>query len=291
MKEHLFQRCRWKGGGGSSGAVSYPAYLEAIHVDWLGGTISQRMNDTMNTAFAASPFTGVSAYSPATPIADIATALTALGVVNTSLDYLTDFAAMTAALSVDPGIAAEVVAYNAEVDWNLTNIILPRFQRGMQDINAVYSSSFVLGEALIESQGTIQKAKFASEIRNRFMFVGLGTLADMWKFEGDFHRMYTSVVIEASRIKMVALKEQADRDLQIDESDAKWDLEVFAHGANLIAAISGGTSHAQGAKASPIASALGGAMSGAAMGSMVSPGYGTAIGAVIGGIGGYMSAQ
>jgi hypothetical protein len=181
---------------------------------------------------------------------------------------------MVSMIDTNPDIAAEIVAFNAEVDWNLNNVILPRFQRGMQTINAVYSSSFVTGQALIEAQGTIQKSKFAAELRKAFMFNGIASLIDMWKFQLEFYRVAQHYNLEKDRMKIVALKEQAETDLQIDESDAKWDLEVFAHGANVMAGISGGTTHSQGQKASRAASAVGGALSGASVGYAAGAAYG-----------------
>jgi hypothetical protein len=122
----------------------------------------------------------------------------------------------------------------------------------------------------------------------------------MWKFEADFQRVYTYMVIEANRIKIVAFKEQYETDIQLDESDAKWDLEVFANGANVMAAIGGGTTHSQGQKSSKVMSAVGGAMGGAAAGAATGAAIGASstgpyapvgalIGAVIGGIGGYLA--
>jgi hypothetical protein len=110
----------------------------------------------MNSAFSTSPFSGVAAYNPSTPLAASDVAVAALGAVNTALNYLTDYSNMVSAIGTNPNVAAEILAFDAGVDWNIANVILPRFQRGMQDINAVYSSSFVLGEALVEAQGTIQ---------------------------------------------------------------------------------------------------------------------------------------
>jgi len=93
---------------------------------------------------------------------------------------------------------------------------------------------------------------------------------------------YVRMSLEANRIKIVAMKEQTDRDAALDEEDALWDLEVFQYGANVLAAISGGTSSPKVKEPSALQSALGGAMSGAAAGWMIGGGYGAAIGAVIG---------
>ena len=94
--------------------------------------------------------------------------------------------------------------------------------------------------------------------------------------------------IEGKRIKIVAEKEELDMNTKIDESDALWDLEVFQHGANMLAAIGGGTANPKGKEPSQAQSVIGGALSGAAAGSMISPGWGTVIGAVLGAAAAYM---
>ena len=90
---------------------------------------------------------------------------------------------------------------------------------------------------------------------------------------------YVKIVIEAYRIKMVAKKEENAEDISIDEADAKWDLEVFQHGANVLAGIGGGVSGTD-KRPSLAQSVIGGAMSGAAAGAMV----GGPTGAIVGGI-------
>jgi len=98
---------------------------------------------------------------------------------------------------------------------------------------------------------------------------------------------YTQYAVESNRIKIVAKSEQATKDAEIDESDALWDIELFQHGANLMASASGGTAVTRTKSTGHSgASVLGGAMSGAAAGSMIAPGVGTIAGAVIGGVAG-----
>jgi hypothetical protein len=108
---------------------------------------------------------------------------------------------------------------------------------------------------------------------------------------------YSRAIVEAMRIKIVAKKEEADQNAVIDEEDAKWDLEVFQYGSNVMAAISGGTSMGSMKGTSKAASVLGGAMTGAAGGAMVAGAtygsaagpYGAAIGAVLGAAVGLLS--
>ncbi len=97
--------------------------------------------------------------------------------------------------------------------------------------------------------------------------------------------------MEANRLEIVATKEQDDTDNMIAVKDGRWDLETYQYGANLLAAIGGGTllpsgSSSGGDNPSTGTSALGGALAGAAIGSSVGGGWSTIIGGALGGIAG-----
>ena len=62
-------------------------------------------------------------------------------------------------------IVADGVAFAAQLDDQITTTVLPRFRRGMQDINAVISSAFPIGESIIESFRNREVAKHDSGIR------------------------------------------------------------------------------------------------------------------------------
>ena len=411
--------CKGGGGGGStgSGAIAYPAFMEAVHADWLNNTgadnIASSVTDIMNAALGNSPWVGQVAYDPGADITAFEAAITAFaamlaGIVDTT-DWDTLYTQAVASLGapavlavVDEVVAdkvvgdiavldkavgnivdtsdvlgiteamivADVAAFADQLDDEITTKILPRFRGGMRDINAVVSSAFPIGEAIIESFRNREVAKHTSTLRlsaehknadidvrneelhldvrktnvgkdveigranlgkdveigkvnlskgveieranlvkdieigkaNLSKDVEVGTinirsLAEYKRMylEGSsqmlrlmlqrisWHDGYMRTVIEGKRIKIVARKEQLDEDMKIDEYDAVWDLEVFTHGANVLAAISGGIGdhHKQ---PSQLQSALGGVLSGAAMGAMMSGGnpYAVAGGAALG---------
>jgi len=302
----------------------------------------------------------------ATPITAIGTAITAFNTVVDALAYATDWtAAMVAAeaqvdvLIDDTYINADVAAFADVIDDQILNRVLPSFQGGMRDINAVMSSAFVVGESLIYAFRNRDVAKYNSELRmrlsmqrnelvargasemvesllQRVMFerdvaaltvehkkmeiitferavenekvvavldiqaagVALTTLEKPIQYEGqlaDFEKVLAFYSIEKQRIAIVALKEQADTDITLDEADALWDLNTFSYGNNVLGAIAGGTSATPGAtggsKPNAVSSVIGGAMAGASIGAATSNPYGVAIGAVIGGIAGLISSM
>ena len=289
------------GGGGSSGAVSHAAYLEAIHQDWLNHTgvdiIEKSMTEVMDSALGSSPWTALTAYNPDADIASYEAGVTAFAGILAGLSDTVNWAAFYAqAVATVDGIAdadinADIAALQAQLDDNITTRTLPRFRRGMQDINAVVSSAFVIGEAIIEAFQARDVNKYGASLRlsvyDSKSSKRLQAVDQMMNLMGrriGWEESYTKMLVESKRIKIVAKKEQVEENASIDEKDAKWDLEVFQYGGNLMAAIGGGTAIPNMAGKNKTASALGGAMSGAAAGAMMSGGnpYAIAAGAVIG---------
>ena len=93
--------------------------------------------------------------------------------------------------------------------------------------------------------------------------------------------------LEWRRMSVVAEFERATTNMEMLDKRYRWNLENYQYGANMLGAISGGTSTAGGAKQNKVTSALGGALSGAASGAMIGsavPGIGTGIGAAVGGL-------
>jgi hypothetical protein len=281
------------GGGGSSGAVSYPAYLETVHSEWINDAgadiLTQSLADTMNSAFGNSPWTGLTAYDPSADITAYDTVMTAYKVILAGIIDTTDWSDLythaknTIDNAVD--ITADVTAFSDILDDEITTKTLPRFKRGMQDINAVVSSAFVIGEAIIEGFRDRDVAKYTSALmlnNHSLIMTGTEQMMRLMLQRIGWEENYVKMYIEGKRIKIVAKKEQTDQDAKIDEEDALWDMEVFQYGGNLLAAIGGGVSTPNTKQPSRSQSMLGGALSGAAAGAMISGG--NPIGAIAGGV-------
>lgn len=328
------------GGGGGSGVVDYPTYMKDFHsslLDHVGtDTITKSLIDVMNVALGDNPFTGEAAYNPDTDVAEYKAAIsdwdTILAGINESSEWsglytqaetdlvLSDISVSDKSISgiTDAVIVTDSANFGNSLDNQIVTTVLPRFQRGMQDINAVVSSAFVVGESNIENTRDIEVAKHESDLRVKAQLKNadvevqeaqmniskdvsvntanlnkdLGLVQNRVTAAGNmmqfliqkyaWEEAYTKIVIEGNRIKIVAKKEEADVNLHIDESDASWDINLFQHGGNLLAGIGGGTVGANGKNATTASSVIGGAMSGAVAGTMV--------GAEIGSVGGPMGA-
>jgi len=282
------------GGGGGSGKVSYPTYMQDAHSDWLDDsgvdTLTESMASVMEAAIGNSPWTAQAAYDPDTDIAAILASGTTLQALVTLLSSGTTLDTLIADVLDESRIDDAVTEFAADLDARLTNEVIPRFERGMQDINAVVSSAFVIGRALIEEGQDRQVAKYSADLH---MKAFSDDAIRVIQLKLEYQKVATSIIAELYRLKIVAKKEQTDTDMNIDDKDAKWDLEVFQYGANLLAGIGGGTGNTSKPGPSQAQSAIGGALSGAAAGAMVGstvPGFGTATGAVVGGVLGAASA-
>ena len=127
--------------------------------------------------------------------------------------------------------------------------------------------------------------------RNEMIVSSAGTVLDLLVKRVTFERDYAALITEAKKIRVVASKEQTDQDLLIAEADARWDLEVFQYGGNVLAAIGGGTIQPSVPGLSKTQSALSGAMAGAAIGATpalvaATGGWSIGIGAAMGLLGG-----
>lgn len=338
-------------GGGSSGQVSYPDFMGNCLADWLDNThtvtLNSCMNDVMNAALGNDPFVGESAYCPDIEVAAMLSASNDfnnyIDALNESLKWSSNYDSVVSKMDwvswadayaivksiidwdgiSDAEIIDDVAAFADQLDDEILTKVLPRFEAGMRDINAVVSSAFPIGRAIIEGMCDREVAKHSSALR--LTSASLNLESDMKKEElrslatknylgdqvvkktvnlqGDdqilkillakysWKETYTKFAIESNRMKIVAKKEETDTNLEIAESSATWDLEVFQYGGNLLASIGSGTMVPREKKKNVTSSALGGGLTGSAAGFSVGGPPGAVIGAILGTAVGALSAS
>jgi hypothetical protein len=291
-------------GGGSSGEVDYPTYMKEIHEDLLNhsafGTtdiIDQSLTSVINTALGNSPFTGEAAYDPEVAMDEADTAICAFDTVVDAMDHTSDWqsAVINVASVIDDNIIDsdyikdDVDAYAEIVDDEIEAKVLPQFEAGMRDANAVMTSAFVIGKALIWDGRNRDVNKYQTELRfklhtqrNEIIIRSVDRMLSNLVHRVEFEKAVAALTTDAKRVRIVAMKEEVDQQLSIEESDARWDLELYEYAGNLLASIGGASTSTKKSQPSQVQSALGGALSGAAMGAQVGGGYGAAIGGVIG---------
>ena len=246
------------------------------------------MTDIMNAALGSSPYGAMVPYDPDADITAMEGAVSDFEDLVDLLSNGTGLDTLVQEIVSEDRIDDQVAAFTASMDDKLLTQAYPAFEAGMRDINAVQSSAFVLGRAIIEDSRLREITKFESSVR--FKVHGDDAL-QVIALKLQYQAAVAQALSETRRIKIVAKNEETNLGMDIDDRDAKWDLQVFQYGANLMAAPAGGTAMPdlkQGM--SKTQSTISGAMAGAAIGTSVSPGYGTAIGAVVGGIAGYLAA-
>ena len=286
------------GGGGGAGVVDFPVYMKDFHGEILNNTGGDHMTsslvDAMNAAIGNSPYLGVNAYAPDADIADYMAEVDKFVALVDLLSAGTPLDTLVSDVLDHTRIDDSVTEFSLDLDDRLTAEVLPRFEGGMRDINAVVSSAFAIGRGIIEAAQTRQVAKYSADLHMKAL------MDDAIKLIGlklEYAKNAAHYLVEANRIKVVMKKEQTETDAEFDEADAAWDLGVFQHGANVLAGIQGGVLPSDKKKTNKMASALGGAMTGAAAGAIVGAEYGgtgggpygAVIGAVLGAAIGLMS--
>jgi hypothetical protein len=262
------------------------------------------MVDAMNAALGGSPYGSMTAHDPSTELTAMDTAVSAFNTRVDAIDPDGDWedavdaavAKVDGAVVDDTSLDNNIAAFGNALDDQIENIVLPRFHGGMRDVNAVMSSAFVVGEAIIEGMRDRDVAKYGTDLRvknyfqrNDFILKGTESILRDSMAQVELEKGVAHYTIEANRLRIVSEKEKKDTENSIDINDGRWDLETFQYGANLLASIGGGTMipNAQDSP-SKTQSAIGGALSGAAIGGALGGGWGAVIGGVLGGVGGLL---
>lgn len=330
------------GGGGDSyppnpnHIIMYAPYVESHHSTSLGVTYAHWTNVVNNNPYL--PY--LTPYDPDNDLDAMLAALNAycnalLNFHNASLDIdvvadafdeaetIHDFVAETkwtghlsaiqsaidAELLTTEEIDESVNQYSEQLQVDIEEKTLPTFEAGMRDINAVMSSAFLIGEALIFAEKDRNVAKFAADLRlaqwsdrNKALINAATFLTemDMKKAGGDlafaetigkfwiqgteYKRLITDKIIDVLRMKIVAKKEENDETLRRYVEHQKWPLAASQYMASMIGAAGGGHAVPEGTGGSTsISSVLGGVMAGASIGAMFNSETGGAWGSAIGG--------
>ena len=275
-------------GGKQEVLVRHAQYVEDAH-QWLIWAIQNELDDDITFP----PYVGHT-------YADLDSAFFGVGYAISSFPSLYDmYGKFMAGLDVDalydqiflqtttgPLITNLVAEQAVELADDITVNVLPRYETGLRDINAVISSSFVIGRSNIESNRVKALSKFDAELRYRLIPVA----SERWGKHLDWNK--NVIEIYANIIKLY-LAAKIDTDTSFYELETKsrlWDytvLDNFRLAVGVLTGASRTTTDSLGGGPSQGQKALGGAMTGAAIGTEINAGWGTVIGAVVGAAAGY----
>lgn len=256
------------GGGGGSGKVDYPEYMKDWHEAGLGTWAGSSVSTLMDDAIGNSPYATAVAFDPGSKIDDMEIA------ASNAVDNADDLSLTVINEQISKIDAMDTVGEVVDFDSN----IYPKFERGMQNINAVQSSAFVQGKSNIASTYAAQLASRKIELRNQ----AIGTYAQTQSQHAQIYNQAQAQVIEVARMAIVASQEENQKNVEFERKDALWDLEIIKYGANFLASIQGGAVSQETDGPSDTQRALGGAMSGAAMGGMLAGASGGAVAGPVG---------
>lgn len=293
------------GGGGNSGAGASstsgpPQYVQTWHNYFLGGPAKNRQGierglaQTINELFDQAPHNAYKLKPAEDYFGDIATikynviqAISNFQALNATNIYKTSLTEM-----LDSGIIqVSVRNYTDILEESLDETIIPKFKAGMRNINAVMSSSFVIGNSLIHASMIRQVGKYAADLQLK-AFELANTLTNL---KIQWAKDVVHYTLEGTRMFTVASHEVIKNNLETEVERLRWDFDIIREGFNGVAAIQGAVSsstQSNGTNRKP--SALGGALSGAASGAMMGASagpWGAAIGGVVGGVAGYLGAS
>jgi len=270
------------GGGKSAEAstVRFAPYIEEHHSAFLDKVAEERA-----VVVDSSPYSGYTDI-------DIELAFFGSGYVISSFPSLWDmYGKFMAGLDVDVlfdeifldtttgAIVTDLVSEQAvELSDDLEQVALPRFETGMRDINAVVSSTFVVGRALMESARTKALSKFDAELRYRLIPVA----ADRWKTHLEWNKSVIETYAQLIKFYFMSKMDTDNQNYEMAAKDALWPFTVLRYEGEALGALTGAKDIKDAAAATPAQKALGGALSGASAGAMVGGGAGAVIGGALG---------
>lgn len=281
-----------------------PAYLSTDH----GTLVDNVMTDV---AAASNPFTGLAAYVPTTDIASMLADVVSFEgfvaevqwddiypqIIELATELVDEY------INTDEYIADRVAAHAALLDTDLSAKVYPKFEAGMRDINAIMTSSFVIGRAIILVDRNDKVDRFSADMEmqvvkdRQTMITQLASeMLRIFLQKVEMQRALAALQLDFYRIKIAAKADEATENKAIEVEEAKWLMAKHQYAANVMSALNGGVSAIGQSEGSKTARVLGGALSGAAAGAMIGAavfgegssgsGYTALLGGLMGGIGG-----
>lgn len=282
------------GGGGSSGAVDYPFYMKERHA-----VLYDQMRGYADRAIANNPYIGMKAWNPS----DMICQMTA------TVDYYDDIIRefkpeelWRRLMSTIPEIVYDfadlkplddyIDAQRSRLRKGVEEEVLPKYRRGMQNIGAVMTSAFKIGEALLWAKELEEEVSLEKEYKGKlilaayeYAFKSVNDIISLTLQKISYHKEVVHYNLEALRMGYAAMKEYTDSNNIYEVEETKWNLEMSKYLMDALGSIasSAGTSYSTStAGGSRVSSAIGGALSGAGTGAAIGGPAGAAVGGAIG---------
>ena len=282
------------GGGGKSGGgdsrqeIRYAGYVEAKHKNFLG-----KIQEKRTSVIDSSPFFGYNDI----PIDD---AFFGANYIVSSFPALYDmFGKFVAGLDIDALasqifedtvnstevgdlVSAESALLQDEIDVK----IIPGFEAGLRDINAVNASSYIIGRANVMGDAKIKSInKFSSELKYRLIPVA----HERWKTHLDWNKGVISTYMQVMQLYFASAMDVHGFNYSMAAKNSLWPFTVLEYERAALGAMQGArTTSSKVAGGDEGINHLGAAASGAAMGAAVGGVPGAVIGGALGLIGSFL---
>ncbi len=266
-----------KGDSKSETTVRYAPYLEAAHQAFIA-----TVQGAVGGAMGASPYAGYTDL-------DFDDAFFGAGYVISSFPSLYDmYGKFMAGLdlevifdeifedTINGTVVGNIISQEADIlSDDIENEALPRFQVGMRDINSVMSSTFVVGEAMMEVGRTKALSRFSADLRGKLLPI----VAERWKAHLGWNQTVIEMYAQIMKFAVISKMDVDNHNLEIGAKNVLWPFNAIQYETTALGAVSGATNtSSEVAGGSKVGKAIGSAMTGAASGAMM--------GAQIGAIGG-----
>lgn len=281
--------CFGGGGGGGSGSgtqvtyIRYAPYIESSHKVFLGQIQTYR-----NAKKGRSPYAAYTATNIDTAFLGAGILISAYGSlfgkfltymqnIDTASLYDTAFTRTVNSQNVKNLVTAEGALLSEEIE----NEAYPRMLAGARDLNAVMSSTFVIGKANIEATRLKLLSKFSTGLK----FSLLPHAMAVWKTQLEWNRGIVDNYARYLQLYYSAKMDTIEQNYTMAAKDELWPFTILDHERAALGAMQGAmnTKSIAGEGPSTGQKVIGGAMSGAAAGAMIAGTGAGPMGALLGG--------
>jgi hypothetical protein len=276
------------GGGDSETTIRYAPYIEDKHSAFLNEVQAQRI-----AAIPNNPFTGHADinyvdgfFGVGYVISDFPSLYDMYGKFMAGLDIDALFTQILNDSVNNPVIGTLVGQHAIDLEDDIIENADPRFAAGMRDINAVVSSSFVIGRAMMEVGRTKAISKYDAGLRYAMLPVAF----ERWSRHLEWNKSVVLVYAEVMKLYFATCMDIDGKNYELAAKEALWPFTVLDYERAALGTLQGatnsesdvaGASKAQKVIGGALTGAAGGAMAGAAMGAGGGP-WGAVIGGVLG---------
>lgn len=266
------------GGGGSGTAgdsrIYYAPYVEGYHKDLLYQA-QYYLNALMNSP---SPYASLTIDDPDQSFFGAGNSLTTypalyvmfeqyISGVDASALYETVLNSMINSATINAEISSEATY----IDDEINQVSLPKINAGMRDMNAVMSTGFIHGKALLEVQKTKTVSKYSSTLKLNAMQQALPRWTEQLKWNTVIMESY----MRLSQLYWSTKMDNIEIKAEMGQKDKTWRFTLLDFYRSYIGTLQGAVPSPQTLPGSSktsraISGALGGAAAGSAIGSSIS---------------------